>query len=154
MIDFKKRRSTRVNPFKGLEDDETKLEIGDIIDDATPIRNKRCRYDPFENDTCIDSLNEKTISSDEKEFDKLSNPIKREVSSDSDQSMDDSDYSQVPTKPPRFSKDEDDEIEVSPNEDKDSSNIRSSSFERRYSQDVKNINKNNPISGEKKIFWR
>ena len=157
MIVFEKRQSIRVNPFKGLEDDEMELEVGDIIDDVTPVRNKRCRYDPLENDTCRDSLNEKTISSNEKEFDKLSNPIKHEVSSDSDQSMDDSDYSPVPTKLQRFSKVEDgeiqrDEIEISPNEDEDNSNIQSSSLERRYSQDVKNINKNDPISGEKKSF--
>ena len=64
--------------------------------------------------------------------------------------MDDNDYSPVPIKLQRFFKDEDrkiesDEIEDSPNEDKYSNNIWSSSLERRFSQDVKNINK---ISGE------
>ena len=131
------------------------LRIGDSIDDATLIIRNRCRYDRFKNNTCKNGLNEKTISSNEKEFDKLSIPVKCKVSSDSDHSMDDSDYSPVPTKIRRFSKDEDskiesDEIEDSPNEDEDSSNIQSSSLERRYSQDVKNINKNNLNSGEKK----
>ena len=56
---FQKTNSIRINPFKGLEDDETELEIGDIIDDATPIRNKRYRCDLLENGTCRDSLNEK-----------------------------------------------------------------------------------------------
>ena len=189
MIVFKKLKIKRINPFKVLDnepeapakDDEILEEIkgsdwkqkpenkkrtsdGKIfnsgIDDDAPIRKSRCRYGRFKNNICRNSLSENKISSDEKEFDKLSILVKRKVSSDSDHSMDDSDYSPVPTKIRRFSKDEDSEIESyeiedSPNlfQDEDSevesSDVRSSSI-RRYSQDVNNINKNNLNSGEKK----
>ena len=131
--------------------------IGDNIDDTTPIRKNRRRYGRFKKNTCRNSLSENKISPDEKEFDKLSIPVKRKVSSDSDHSMDDSDYSPVPTKIGRFSKDEDSEIESDRIEDstnvfqdEDSSDVRSSSIEGGYSQDVKKINKNNLNSVEKK----
>ena len=136
--------------------------IDDSVDDVEPIRKNRCRYGRFKNNICRNSLSENKISSDEKEFDKLSIPVKRKVSSDSDNSMADSDYSPVVlTKIRRFSKDEDstiesDEIDNSStlfqgeDSEVESSDVRSSSIEGGYSQDVNNTNKNNLNSGEKK----
>ena len=190
MIVFKKLKTKRINPFNVLNDEPEALAKNDEslekiegsdwkqkpenkkrtsdgnffnldVDVDAPIRKNRCRYDRFKNNICRNSLSENKISSDEKEFDKLSIPVKHKVSSDSDHSMDDSDYSPVPTKISRSSKDEDseiesDEIEDSPNlfqdEDRDveRSDEPSSSIEGGYSQDVNNINKNNLNSGEKK----
>ena len=183
MIIFESKRVKRVKPFAQTIDDvhgvdtsdgnrvrdieiRSKNQIygkrkrkpdGDIlysdIEDGPPLKKDPRRYDHCELDVCRSSLEE----------DKVSNPVDREVSSNYDHSMGDTEHSSRTTELPRFIDDENHELECSVMErspillqdndnGEESSDAQSSMKERSYSHhDVDTANENNLKSVEMKL---